>query len=162
MWVCRAGKNAEYLKSFLNTSRIYLVWEGFDADLSSFDDMDLFRELVIKEKETDNKTSVSNWAGQLRAFSRDMNMGDYVLVPDACSQHFMLAQLKGEYEYSALTEVGFFHSRKVDIIARNIPKKIFPQHIQYGLRAYRTVYKVKNEEEILKIINLWREKERLS
>ena len=159
MWVCRAGKKGEYLDNFTKSEKVYLVWSGFEVDLSLINDMDSFRDLVCKEKGTNNKTSLSNWAGQLRAFSKDMKAGEYVLVPDACSRHFMLARLKSDYCFTKKSKNGFHHSRDIEVIICDIPKGIFPKNIQYGLRAYRTVYRVRSEEEILRIIDNWRKKE---
>ena len=161
MWVCRAGKNAEYLDIFIKSSKIFLVWDGFDVDLSEINEMDSFRNIVQKERGVDNRTSISNWAGQLRAFSKDMCVGDYVLIPDSCSQHFALVKIIGGYSYKAVKENGLVHSHDVEVLVTGIPKSEFSKEIQYGLRAYRTIYKVRNEEEILNIIDKWRQKEKV-
>ena len=159
MWVCRAGKDAVYLDYFIKTSKIYLAWDGFNINLKDVENKGEYRKIVSEEKNTDNPTSISNWAGQINAFVEEMRSGDYALIPHRNSTFFDLVQVVGEYEYNAQNENKLFHSRKAIFLTTAIPKVIFPQTIQYGLRAYRTVYKVKNEELILEIIKSWRQKE---
>ena len=160
MWVCRAGKNAVFLDYFIEHSRIYLAWEGFKIDLKSVSQTSEYRTIVGKEKKTDNRRSVSNWAGQLNDFANEMQEKDYVFVPYKDSHFFALVRVAGPYEYDETNEKQLYHTRMVDIIAKNIPKNIFPQSIQYGLRAYRTIYRVKNEEAIMTIIMQWMQKEK--
>ena len=159
MWICRAGRDAVYLEYYIEKSRIYLAWDGFKINFSAVSDKKEYRTIVAEEKDTQNPTSISNWAGQITAFVFDMKIGDYVLIPHRSSAYFELAQISGDYEYNAENEEKLYHSRKVRILNADIPKRIFPQTIQYGLRAYRTVYKVRNEDQILRIIESWREKE---
>ena len=162
MWVCRAGKDAVYLDYYIETSRIYLAWDGFKINLKDIAEKKEYRAIVSKEKGTENPTSISNWAGQLNSFANEMKKGDYVLIPHKGSQFFELVQVSGEYEYYESNNKKLYHSREIKNIASNIPKSIFPQSIQYGLRAYRTIYKVKNEEDILDIIKRWKQKETIN
>lgn len=161
MWVCRAGKNGVYLDFFIRKSRIYLAWDGFNIDFMDIKHKGKYRDLVREEKNTDNPTSISNWSGQITAFVETMKKGDMVLIPSFGSHSFALVQITGDYEYNKEAEMNLYHSRRVNVILLNIPKGIFPQHIQYGLRAYRTVYKVKNEDEIMLLIGQWQQEERL-
>lgn len=156
IWVCRAGKNACYLEMFLENNRIYLPWEGYKADLSKFDSVVDFRALVIKEKNIDNQTSVSNWSGQLRSFVNEMQINDLVLLPDVHSRKYHLVKIVNDYEYLG-DKINFSHSRKIKVLVKDIPRNIFPQSIQYSLGAYRTLFKVKREDDILKMILMWKE-----
>lgn len=65
MWVIRAGQNSGFYDKYLRTSRVYIPWDGYKFDLSSIKERADFRAVVEKEKKMDNRTSVSNWAGQL-------------------------------------------------------------------------------------------------
>lgn len=156
MWVCRAGQNACYLKMFLENNGIYLPWEGYKADLSKLDTVIDFRALVIKEKNIDNHTSVSIWFGQLRSFVNKIQINDLVLLPNAHSWKYHLAKIVNDYEYLG-NKTNFSHSRKIEVLVKEIPRNIFPQNIQYSLGAYRTLFKVKWEDNILKMILAWKE-----
>lgn len=153
MWICRAGINAIYFDHFLNTSKIYLPWEGYNTDFSGITTRDEFKQYVIQEKGEVARTSIANWSGQLYSFCVEMQEGDYVLVPHKHSHKYELAIVVGPYEYCKTEEMALWHSRHVDYIKKDIPRDIFPQSIQYSLGAYRTVFKTKNTEEILRIIN---------
>jgi restriction system protein len=60
-WVMRAGKESVYLNKFVEGSRIYLPWEGYKVNLSKLDSREDFKQLVIKEKGDQNRTTISNW-----------------------------------------------------------------------------------------------------
>ena len=57
IWVCRPGKEGKYFPLFYKNSRIYLAWEGYNADLSSFKTRDEFRNIVKAEKKTNANQS---------------------------------------------------------------------------------------------------------
>lgn len=152
MWVCRAGQKAIYLDYFLENSRIYLVWQGFRSNLRNYESRYDYRELVMKEKNTDNHTSVSNWSGQLFSFCHEMCVGNYVIIPHERSRKYCLAKITGIYEYDENDERGLFHSHQIEIINDSIPKELFDQTIQYSLGAFRTIFRAKNEDEILRRI----------
>ena len=158
VWVCRAGKDAVHYNYCLDHSCVVLAWDGFIVDLSKYTNKNDFRNLVSNEMQTSNRTSISNWTGQLIAFSKDMQIGDYVLIPARNSSSFTITRIKSEYLYRPDNEKGLVHQRRADILLRDVPKTIFSQDIQYGLRAYRTVYRVKQEELILKTIADWEKK----
>ena len=155
MWVCRAGKDAVYLDYFIRKEKIFLAWTGFKTNLSEINGKEEYRSLVSKEMGTDNTISISNWTGQLLAFVKDMQVGDKVLIPYKGSRSFAFVTVMGNYEFNEYDAASLYHSRKVNVIDKIIPADIFPQNIKYGLRAYRTIYKVKNEDYIMDLINKW-------
>ena len=157
MWVCRAGKDAQFLDYYVEASKIFLPWDGFRLDLSLVASLADYRSIVSTEMETDNCTSISNWAGQLNAFVNEIQTGDYVLVPYKNSRFFALVQVIGAYEYNESNEKNLYHAHKVNVLDVDIPKDIFSQSIQYGLRAYKTVYRVKNEDMILTKKKKWKQ-----
>lgn len=156
LWVCRPGKNAVHIQRFIEQKKIYLAWDGFCVDLISYDTREQFKELVKLEKSPTSRTSISNWSGQLYSFCKEMNVGDYVLIPYKSSKKYILASICGEYEYDEDDELH--HSRSIKFIVDNIQRDLFPQNIQYSLGAFRTLFKVRQEKEVLDIINVWRQK----
>lgn len=155
MWVCRAGQNAKYLSLFLETSKIYLAWPGFNYDLNSLPTMMSFRDVVSEEMHCENRTSISNWAGQLKSFRDDLAIGDYVVIPHERSLSYSLAKITGEYVYEKNPLSGFYHSRDVEIVYRGIPRAAFTQTMQYSMGAFRTVFRVKKEDEVLNAFASW-------
>lgn len=157
LWICRAGKNAEHFEYYKSTSKIYLPWQGFCIDMSSCKGIQDFRKVVESEKGTENRTSISNWASQLRIFCETMNVDDYVLIPHEKSRKYTLSKIVGEYTFDGFNEKGLWHSRCVNIIKTEIPREIFPQSIQYTLGAFRTAFKVRQEKDILDIIEKYKD-----
>ena len=68
MWVFRVGKNETLYTKAIEYSKAFLPWDGYHEDLSNYQTMPEFRRLVEREKQTNNRTSVSNWASQLMIF----------------------------------------------------------------------------------------------
>lgn len=149
LWVCRAGKEAKYESLFRSTSRIYLAWEGFDKDLLSFNDKEAKRKWIMETTSSHASTSISNWMSQIDYFASTMQIGDYVVVPGKCSRVYSLVQITGNYEYNASAPMRLFHSRKVRFIVKDIPRSVFAQEEVFSLGAFRTVFKVRLETEVL-------------
>lgn len=145
LWVCRPGNAAQFYSNFIDESKIYLAWEGYNQDLSSFENKEEFRNLVANEKHTDNRTSISNWSGQLINFTKDICIGDFVLIPNNKKRIYVLAEVIGEYTYEP--DYVLHHSRRVRIIKTEIKRDIFSREILYALGAYRTLFKMKKETQ---------------
>lgn len=155
MWVCRAGQKALYENIFIENSRIFLAWTGYLFDLHLLNDKQAIRMLVENETGSNNRTSISNWTGQLYSFAFEMRPDDYVLIPSNCSRTYTLAQIIGDYEFCTVDNCELHHSRKIMIISRGIPREIFDQGIIYSLGAYRTLFKVKNSNDVFTQISKW-------
>lgn len=155
MWVCRPGQKGIYLEKFMLDKRVYLSWQGFNIDLSKASTREDFRRIVIEERNPESRTTISNWAGQLYSFCHDMQIGDMVLIPHRSSKKYALAKIVGDYEYRSQEEL--VHSRKIEIIRNNIPREIFNQSTQYSLGAFRTLFKVRDEEVVMDAISSWKE-----
>lgn len=158
LWVCRAGVNSRHLESFINNKRIYLPWKGYKVDLRQFESREQFRDLVCTEKGDVSRTSISNWSGQLYSFSREMSVGDFVVIPGTGSRSYSLARIVGEYEFDASNKDQLWHSHKIKMILNCIPRDQFSQSLQYSLGAYRTVFKIKNEAEFLLVAKQYKSK----
>ena len=153
IWVCRAGQKSKYIENFIKNDRIFLPWDGFNMNLGNLKEMEEYRNLVSEERNTENRTTISNLAAQLKAFSLDMNIDDYVLIPHQGSRKYTFARICGDYEYNALDNNNLWHSRKIQILKMDIPREAFSQSLQYSLGAFRTIFRVKNEEECIEVID---------
>ena len=153
IWVCRAGRESVFLDAFLQTKKVYLPWEGFKVDLRKYPSREQIKRLVQQEKGDVARTSISNWSGQLYSFCWVMNVGDYALIPHRGSRTYTFAQLTGEYEFCDSDPNGLWHSRRIKIVLSNIPREVFSQSMRYSLGAYRTIFKIREEEELLTAIS---------
>ena len=130
-----------YYKKYIETSKVYIPWDGYNTDLSVCKIKSDFRDLVIKEKGINKRTSAPNWAGQLYSFVKDIKIGDYVLIPSKGSRTYCLALVNGDYCYDQSEEDKLYHSRSVELIEKDIPRTIFTQSIIYSLGTYRTIFR---------------------
>ena len=156
LWVVRAGQKSIYAEKIVNNSKIYIPWDGYKVSLITLQSREQVRKLVEKEKETDNRTSVSNWAGQLYSFAYEMNEEDYLLIPMYKSREYVLAQIAGKYVYDENEADSLYHSREIKILCKDIPAEIFSQSVRYSLGTFRTIFKVRQEDEILTAIKHWK------
>ena len=155
LWVCRTGKLAKYYEKCIDNCEIVLPWQGYAYDLSDCQTLADFRKTVENEKDIDNRTSISNWSSQLFSFCKDMQIGDYVLIPNLHSKKYDLVKIVSNYFFRE-NDSEIHHVRKIKICCRGIPREIFPQSIQYSLGAFRTIFKPKHESEILALIEKWK------
>ena len=100
LWVVRAGQKSKFITSIIENSEIYLPWEGYSFPLNTGKTADEYRKIVMKEKGTENRTSVSNWSGQINSFVNEIKIGDYVLIPMFKSREYVLATVSGEYTFN--------------------------------------------------------------
>lgn len=156
MWVCRTGKDDIYKYILIEREMLYFPWESFNIDLSKLEYTQI-KSLVKDIKKTENETSLSNWSGQLNNFVNDISIGDYVIVPMKKSSEFMLLQVIGEYEFDKKGVSNLHHRHKVKILIPSIPKQVFDINTWYSLRAYRTIFKVRDEKEVLESIRRFKE-----
>ena len=161
IWVCRAGMDSIYLDFFLKNAKIYLPWDGFRVNLKEFPDREQLKELVKKEKGDVARTSISNWSGQLYSFCWEMNINDFVLIPHRGSRAYTLAKIIGDYSFDISSEKGLWHSRDIEILLSDIPREVFSQSMKYSLGAYRTVFKVRDKEELLAAITKYRKQKKV-
>lgn len=157
MWVIRAGQNALYYDKYIQNLKVYLPWDGYYLDLSEIKSRTDFRAVVEKEKGTDNRTSVSNWAGQLYTFTQEIENGDLVLIPSKGSHTYCLAKITGDYCFDKNEKDKLYHCREIEILQKDIPRNVFSQSVIYSLGAFRTIFKAKHEDEIMKTIDRWKE-----
>lgn len=153
MWVCRAGKDSVFFSDFIKYRIIALPWNGYKTDLSELKTRDEFKRIVINETGTDNRTSISNWSGQLFSFCVEMKVGDYVLIPARNSKYYVLTRITGDYKYDTRKLKELCHLRTIEIICDHIEREVFSKDIQYSLGAYRTIFKCKYEDEVLNKAN---------
>lgn len=147
LWVVGAGQNSVYIEKITENRKIYIHWDGYRFSLKSYQTRELFSRNVEKEKNTVNRTSVSNWAGQLYSFVEEMNAGDLVLIPTYKSRRYILAKIPSEYFYDKTDVHPYF--RGIKVVCENIPADFIMQSVRYSLGTFRTIFKLRQEDEIL-------------
>ena len=158
MWVIRAGKDSLFYEKYLDNGKVYIPWDGYQLDLSKFTIKPEYRKIVEKEKRTTNRTTVSNWAGQLFIFVHEIKIGDIILIPSKRSRSYCVGKITGGYVYDEYEPDSLYHAREFKLLLKEIPRELFSQEVIYSLGAFRTIFKATHEDEILRTIKKWKEK----
>ena len=160
IWVLRAGKEGMYYDQFLSSGKIFLPWTGYNVDLNTLNTREDFRALVVNEKNPDARTTISNWSAQLYSFCCEMDIGDYVMLPTKRSKEYAFVRITSDYLYEK-NEI-FHHVRKYSLLAEGIPRSKFQKSTQYSLGAFRTLFKVKQSEEVMTVVSEYIDAKRIS
>lgn len=163
IWLFRAGKSGEYENKFLNDGKIYLTWDELNTDLSKLSDRQELLEYLLNFYSDAKRNTVRNWLGQIYPIAHRIKKGDWIVLPSKLKSAIHIGKVTGEYEYHSKANNPFFHSRKVDWFATDIPRSKFDQDLLYSFGAFMTVCQIKrnNAEERIKSMskNNWNSKQ---
>lgn len=153
IWVIRAGKNGEFENRFLEDGRAYCTWSDLPSSLKSYKSKkDL--QTHFSEANPDIKPNTAlNWAGQVWNFIHGIKDGDYVALPSKIQPTIHFGKVMGDYEFSTIHEIPYQHSRKIEWFARDVPRSLFDQSILYSFGSLLTIFKVKQEPMIIKVVD---------
>ena len=153
IWICRAGRKSIYVEDFLKNSKIFCTWDGFKYDLNTIVDKEELKEKIRNDIKDANSTAVNTWTAQLFAFRDGMKKGDIVLTPNKNSVSYNIGIVCGDYFFDGNAPEHFYHGRKVRWIDRIVNREDFPKHIRYSLGAYRTIFRLKYDNEFMEIMD---------
>jgi len=146
LWLVRAGSMGEYEEKFIQENKVYLTWEVLSADLSKIEDeMTLYQMLLERYKDTKSATA-RNWTGQVWAFVKKMNIGDWIVLPSKKKASIHIAEITGDYVNVPKNPDPFYHYRTVKWIAKDIPRSNFDQDMLYSFGAFMTICQVKRND----------------
>ncbi len=146
LWLVRAGVHGENEKKFLDEARIYLTWDGLSNDLGDLKDHNELRDL-LKETYPDAPAGrIRNHLGQIWAFGKSMQAGDWVLMPSKQKPAVHVAEMKGDYTFDPTATDPFFHYRDVEWITQDIPRSNFDQDLLYSFGSSRAIYEVSRND----------------
>lgn len=149
LWLVRAGKHGESEKKFLDERRVYLTWGGLSHDLTNIKTKAQLRSLLEKVYPDAPAGRISNNVGQIWAFSKSIEKGDWVVLPSKTKPAIHVAEVIGDYVFDGAAEDPYYHLRDVRWIAQDIPRSNFDQDILYSLGAFMTVCQIsRNDAEV--------------
>jgi len=146
LWLTRAGSAGEYEKKFLEDGRIYLTWDYLDSDLRKIETKD---ELKAKLEEMDpggKPGRYQNWASQIWPFVWRMKKGDWVILPSKFKSVINFGKIEGDYVYDKSLGSPYYHYRKVNWFAKDIPRTNFDQDLLYSFGAAMTICRIKRND----------------
>lgn len=152
IWVCRPGKLPGIVEQFQNNGMVTCPWQGFNSRWDNKDKQELL-EMVSRVKHVEqNSVSARNWVAQMMNFSNDMKVNDYVITPYTDKKIYILGVIKSRYQFNqkACDEMKHFH--EVQWIRNDLSKNMFSIDLIHTLGAYRTVFRIKKENQIKQIV----------
>lgn len=152
IWLARAGSNGEYERKFLKDGRIYFTWGGLNRSLGDANDLSEIYQ-IFREVYPDNPEGrIQNWGRQGSQFTLRMSKGDWVVTPSKFNPVIHFGKVVGDYEFNAKAEDPYYHSRKIEWFATDIPRERFDQDVLYSMGAFLTICKIakNNAEERIK------------
>ena len=81
-----------------------------------------------------------------------MSIGDIVIIPKKKSTLVSVGVIKGNYIFSERAVFPYVHSREIKVLSRNIDTSDFSQNIKYSLGAFRTIFSIRQEDEIRQLL----------
>lgn len=146
LWLIRAGKFGEYENKFLNDNRVYITWDKLKVDLAALPDKialyGKLQEIYAGEK----PAAIRNYTGQLWPFGKDIQKGDWVVLPSKFKSAIHIGEITGEYEFHPTAENPYYHSRKVKWFALDIPRSNFEQDLLYSFGAFMSVCRISRND----------------
>ena len=154
LWLTRVGKHGEHELKFLESGRVYFTWRGLNKDLGAAQDLpQMYR--VFQETYLDMATGrIQNWGRQGVKFALEMSRSDWVALPSKFNPVIHFGKITGDYEFDASAQDPYFHSRKIDWFARDIPRDRFDQDILYSLGAFLTVAQIRRNNAEARIMEM--------
>ena len=154
LWLTRAGKHGEHELKFLESGRVYFTWESLNKDLEIAKDLSQMYE-IFQETYPDTATgTIQNWGRQGAQFALKMSKGDWVALPSKLNPVIHFGKIIGDYEFDASAQGPYYHSRKIDWFARDIPRDRFDQDILYSLGAFLTIAQIRRNNAEARIMEM--------
>lgn len=93
-----------------------------------------------------------NWASQVWPFAHEMKKGEIVVLPSKIKPVIHFDKITGDYEFLPNNGNPYYHARRVERVACDIPRANFDQDILYSFGAFMTICRIKQEERIKAVI----------
>ena len=142
VWLVRAGKSGEFESKFLMDGRIYVTWDGFDTNLAPMESKADLQAALAQNYPDVKQRTLTNWTSQIWPFVNSMQTGDWVVLPSKKKASIHFGRITGDYKYAPKGPDPFYHYRKVDWFAQDIPRNNFDQDLLYSFGAFMTICRI--------------------
>ncbi len=137
LWVCKGGKRGERENRFKENGVVAIGFNLLD-DLSKVqtkDDLKLMYEKAWPDASAGRK---NNHVGQIFAFLRKVKVGDLVVVPMKTNGTIWVGEIRSEYIFREDLGSDVKHTRNVEWVRKDVPRKEFDQAILYSFGSAMT------------------------
>lgn len=148
IWLFRAGSNGEYEEKFLTENKIYLTWNNLNINLSEYSEREKLYSKLNEIYPSEKSKTIYNWLSQIYPIAHRMQKDDWVVLPSKRTSTIHFGKIVGDYEFNPQNDNPYYHSRKIDWFAQDIPRSNFDQDLLYSFGAFMTVCKItRNDAE---------------
>lgn len=154
IWLVRAGSNGEREDLVLDGDAVVIGWDEM-PDLSTIEEWDELKRKLREVYSGKKEGTISNWAGQLWAFSKSIKKDDLIVLPLKRQSGIAIGRASGSYQYDAGAPEGAKHQMKVKWIHKELARERFSQDLLYSFGAFMTVCRIQRnnaEERISSIV----------
>lgn len=138
-WLVRGGEAGEREQRALAEGLTFIGWPGL-GDISGCDTRDSIRRALKVAYPDDADNVIANWTGQLWRFAKQIEVGDYVVMPLHTKQGYVaVGRIAGDYEYRETEPVEFRHIRAVHWLRKDIPRESFRPDLRASITSLLTV-----------------------
>ena len=146
LWMVRTGRHGQHEQHFLESSRIYLCWDGLRRDLTELADRESLASILRDVYPASVEARIVHHARQISAFHSRMKPGDWVVVPSKRRPAIHVGEIVGEYAYDDDANDPCYHHREVRWIGQDIPRSNFDQDLLYSFGAFMTICQIKRND----------------
>jgi restriction system protein len=153
LWLVRCGSRGEGESFALTHNVVGIGWPEL-GDLSAVRSLDGIKQRLIEAFPDDKPSKISNWAGQIDAFTHRIKQGDLVALPLKTAPAVAFGRVTGGYSFDPEAPDQVRHQRSVQWIREDVPRSEIDQDLLYSLGAFMTVCQIKrnNAEERIKAL----------
>ena len=150
VWMVRAGKVGQDEEFAIENNLAIVEWEEM-PDLNKANTKETMRNLCKETYPDDGEGTISNYAGQLYAFSQRIEKGDLVVLPFKTQPTIAIGQVMESYQYLKC-KGEMRHTLPVKWVRTDLPRTDVGQDLRYSLGAFMTVCQIQrnNAEERFK------------
>jgi restriction system protein len=142
LWLVRCGRRGEGESYALSNSVVGISWPELD-DLSKARSLDDIRQRIEERRPDAKPSTVTNWAGQVDAFTNRIKEGDLVALPLKSAPAVAFGRVAGGYRFDPDAPDQIRHQRPVKWIREDVPRSEIDQDLLYSLGAFMTVCQIK-------------------
>lgn len=154
IWLVRAGDQGQYEQKFIQEKRVYVTWDGLNANLARLADRHSLQEAMAERYPNTKPKAILNWVSQVWPFAHAMEKGDWVVLPLKTQPAIQIGEITGAYQFEPSGPDPFYHWRPVKWIAEAVPRTNFGQDLLYSFGAFMTICRIQrnNAESRLELM----------
>ncbi|NLO05290.1 MAG: restriction endonuclease [candidate division WS1 bacterium] len=145
VWGIHAGSSGQAEELFLKKNVISIGWDRI-GDLAQWQTQEQYKAVVAQAYPDDKAGAVPVYAGILRRFAHEMDIGQFVVYPCKSQRTIWVGEITGPYAYRPDIDANYPHQRSVTW-CDGLPRTRFSQGALYEVGSAVTLFRVSNHAD---------------